>query len=95
MILGGFMPPFLFGEVMGQELFYCKDWEDCVFGYTCTHNDEDLADYLSLKMNPLLEDEVPEDCEDFLCTCVGAKYLGSTRHGNYYRCINCGNEFES
>ena len=38
--------------------------------------------------------DTEEGCDDFYCNCSRVKFVGSSKHGNYYKCLVCGEEGE-
>ena len=68
---------------------YCLSKDNCDRAEDCKK-----ADWLIREDNEEYEEYEPESCQEFECNCSQVRYIGSNKHGSYYRCSKCGVEEE-
>ena len=73
---------------------YCSNHHECEMAHTCRR--ANWPDDITHTSFGTFYDEDMEGCgmEYFDCSCSLARFVGSTKHGNYYSCPVCGAEGE-
>ena len=70
----------------------CTDSEDCPASDNCERPtyDQRYGEDFWLESG----DEEKGCCDNFICNCSEVRYIGSNKHGSYYKCKICGEEEE-
>ena len=80
---------------MNTDITYCADFKDCPAYERCLRADWPVGSTLSMAdFWNACGDEDLGVCEHFICNCSDVKFIGSNRHGSYYKCRVCGEESE-
>ena len=82
---------------MQKYITFCASCKECPARNSCTRADWPADASPVSFVDFYNSDEFDPDkgrCSYFICNCSRAVFVGSSRHGNYYKCPVCGEEGE-